>query len=169
MTSIHYGTEKGDSLPQGRIYLIVADESEEFENVLRYTSHRARATGAHIAILYVMGDGEDFVHWSGVEDRVRAEQREQGEKYLYEVASRLHEIDGLQAILFLEHGDRIEAVLKIVNANPAMKLLILGGNTKARTPGPLVTYFSGKGMASLPIPLVIVPDHLTPEQIDSFV
>lgn len=167
MSNIHYGPESPKH-EQGRLYLIVADESEEFETVLRYTSHRAKATGSHVGIVYVMG-GEDFVHWSGIEERVRAEQREQAEKYLYQVAARLHDIDGLQAILFLEEGERIDAILKVIKENPAIKLLILGGNTKARTPGPLVTYFTGKGMSSMPIPLVIVPDHLTSEQIDSFV
>jgi hypothetical protein len=151
-----------------QIYLIVADETEEFGSALRYASHAAKANNADVAILNVMAE-QGFVIWGGVEEKVKEEQRQEGNKFLQEAARRLREIDGLEPILILEEGERVEAILRVISANPAIHKLILGGDTKARTPGPLVSYFSGKGMSRLPVPLTIVPDHMPPEKIDGLV
>ena len=43
----------------------------------------------------------------------------------------------------------------------------LAGVSGSAGPGPMVSYFSGKGLAKLRVPVVIVPSHLDPEKIDS--
>jgi nucleotide-binding universal stress UspA family protein len=158
----------GRYIEDGPIYMIVADETEEFDNALRHASRSAKAAGGNVAILYVTGE-PGFLNWGKVEERVRAEQREEGERFLKNIAARVYEIDGLEAILFLEEGDRVEAILRVIERNPQITRMILGGDTSARNPGPLVSYFSGKGMSHLPVPLTIIPDHITPEKIDRLV
>ena len=38
--------------------------------------------------------------------------------------------------------------------------LILGGSVQSKSPGPLVSYFTGKGLSKLRVPLTIVPGNL---------
>jgi hypothetical protein len=170
MTSIYSITDQSPlSGPGGPVYLVVADETEEFDNALRYASRSARAAVARLAVLYVTGE-EGFSPWGGVEERVHAEQRQVAEKFLTKIAAQVQEFHGPEPVLFAGEGDRIETVLKLLEGNPRITKLILGGDTGGRNPGPLVKYFSGnKGMKRLPVPLTIVPDHLTPETIDGFV
>lgn len=168
MTHIYHIDDKA-ALPQGcHMYLTVADETEEFDNALRYASRVAKASGAYVAVLYVMAE-QGFLFWGKVEERVQAEQRQEAEKFLSDVAVRFSAVDGLTPVLFIGEGERTDAIMRVIKANPEIAELILGGNTKARTPGPLVSYFSGRGMGSLPVPLTIVPDHIPPEKIDGFV
>ncbi len=155
------------SAATGPAYLIVADETEEFDNALRYAVRAARAAAGQVAILYVMGD-DGFVHWGQVEERVRIEKRREAEEFLLTIAIRAREIDNLEPVLLLAEGERTAAILKTLAANSSITKLILGGDTNARSPGPLVKYFTGKGMKHLTVPLTIVPDHLSPEKIDGF-
>jgi hypothetical protein len=149
-----------------RIYLIVADETEEFGGALRYASRMARNSGARIAILYTLAE-QGFSFWGNVEEHVRAEQRQEAEQFLKVAAARITEIDGLEPLLLLEEGEPVEAILRVIATHPSITQLILGGNTHARTPGPLVSYFtSGRGLARLSVPLTIVPDNIPPENID---
>ncbi|MCC7305811.1 MAG: universal stress protein [Alphaproteobacteria bacterium] len=164
MAKIDY--KSGSVSSDGHTFLIVADETKEFSNALRYASHIAKARNAHIAVLFVMGNN-DFVNWGKVEERMRQEQREEAEKFLREVAGRVEDVDGVIPILYLEEGDRIEAVLKVLRENPDITKLVLGADTKIGTPGPLVTYFTSKGLAQVSVPVIIVPDHIPPEKIDA--
>lgn len=149
-----------------RMYLIVADETEEFGSALRYASRMARTSGARIAILYVMAE-QGFSFWGNVEERVRAEHKDEAQQFLKTAAARITEIDGVEPILLLEEGEPVETILRVIAAHPSITQLILGGNTQARTPGPLVSYFSsGKGLGRLNVPLTIVPDNIPPEGID---
>jgi hypothetical protein len=169
MSHIYRNLEEGFTTQDGKpIYLIVADETEEFDSALRYAAKTARADHAHVGVLHIMSE-PDFQDWSRVEERVRAEAQAEGEKFLREVSARIYDIDQQNSVLFLSEGDKAEAILKVLQANPKITRLILGGDAAGRSPGPLVTYFSGKGMKQLPVPLTIVPGHIPPEKIDSLV
>lgn len=168
MSHIHYNEAYEDVDDVRPVYLVVADNSEEFDSALRYAARSAQSMGAHIGILHVITE-EGFLDWGRVEDRVKAERRASAELFLREVAARLYDIAGQRAILFLEEGERVEAILRVLNANPKITRLVLGGDSDGRNPGPLVKYFSGKGISRLPVPLTIVPDHIPPEKIDGLV
>ncbi len=169
MPHIYHNCAENFQPQDGRpIYLIVADQTEEFDSALRYAARDARAANAHVGVLYVMQE-PDFLDWGRVEDKVRAEAKEEAEKFLREVSARIYDIDRQNAVLFLAEGDKVEAILGVLKANPHIIKLILGGDVTGRSPGPLVTYFSGKGMRRLPVPLAIVPGNIPPEKIDSFV
>ena len=58
------GRLKGDE----RIFLVVADESEEMRVALRFASLRAKATDGRVA-LYTAVEPTDFGHWQAVKER----------------------------------------------------------------------------------------------------
>ena len=169
MAYIYHNCAENFQPQDGRpIYMIVADQSEEFDSALRYAARDAKAHNAHVGILFVMQE-PGFQDWGRVEERVRAEAQVEAEKFLREVSARIYDIDRQSAALFLYEGDKVEAILNVLKANPHIIKLILGGDAKTGNPGPLVTYFSGKGLKRLPVPLAIVPGNIPPEKIDSFV
>ena len=151
-------------MPNNRIYLIVADETEEFQNALRYACKAAVANNTQIGVLYVMPDG-GFQHWGGLEERMNQERRAEAEKLLQKVAETIKEVSGLTATMYIGDGNATDAVIKTVEENPNISNLFLGGSTKAGGPGPLVSYFLGKGISKLPVPLTVIPDHISREQM----
>lgn len=150
------------------VYLIIADETEEFQLALRYVALLARANLAKVAILYVM-DKQDFQHWGGIESRMRWEQRYEGEKLIWAAAQAVHEISSTISALYLEEGGRLEVILDVLKRDLNIKMMVLAGSAQSGNPGPLVSYFTGKGLVQMPVPLTIVPGNLTPPEIDSLI
>ena len=150
------------------VYLIIADETEEFQLALRYVALLARDNLAKVAILHVM-DKQDFQHWGGIENRMRWEQRYEGEKLIWAAAQAVYEISGTVSALYLEEGGRLEVILDVLKRDLNIRMMVLAGSAQSGNPGPLVSYFTGKGLVQMPVPLTIVPGNLTPPEIDSLI
>lgn len=149
------------------VYLVVADETEEFPVALRYAARLAQANHGHVGILRIINI-DDFQHWGNVEERMRKELREQAEKLLWSVAETANALNGTVPSVYLEEGDKFEVLVDVINGDPNIQMLILAGVSGGGSgPGPMVSHFSGKGLSRLRVPIVIVPSHLDPEKIDS--
>jgi nucleotide-binding universal stress UspA family protein len=146
-----------------RIYLIVADDTEEFNSALRFACKSAARNNVRVGVLYVIADDE-FQHWGNLEERIKQERRQEAEKLLQKVADKVSELRGVAPTLYIGEGNPQDAVIKTITENPNISNLFLGGSTKAGGPGPLVSYFLGKGISKLPVPLTVVPDHIDPER-----
>ena len=146
------------------IYILVDDGSDEFDDTLVFASRMARANGARLGIVHIL-EQRDFMHWGGIASLMDKEVREDAERRLWQSAQRVNEESDLLPALFLEEGDPKEIIPRICGKYRTIKRLILGANTSSSGPGPLVSYFTGKGISSLCIPITIVPDHI---DIDEF-
>ncbi len=149
-------------------YLIVADDTEEFNNALRYACLAARANGAHIGIVYVIAEPGFFI-WGNVVERMQQDRRQEAQERLRKVAEKVKTLSGAMPSLFVGEGERAEAIIKTIRENPDITKLILGGSTKSGGPGPLVSFFMGKGISRLPVPLTVIPDHIPLENLSGFV
>lgn len=143
--------------PDGGVYLLVADESEEFQMALKKASALASQNNGHVAILYVVEE-QGFLHWGMIEKRIRKDLRAEAEKRVWEVASRLYEMSGQRPALYIKEGKTREAILSVLNSDPLIKMLVLGAGTQSSNP--LVSFFTSKGLASLRVPLLVVPDNI---------
>ena len=141
----------------GGVYLLVADDSDEFQAALRKAASMANQNTRHVAILLVMEE-EAFLHWGMIEKRIKKDQRAEAEKRIWEVASRVYEISGQRPALYIKEGKTRDAILDVLNTDPNIKMLVLGAGTA--TSNPLVSYFTGKGLSSLKVPLLVVPDKI---------
>lgn len=141
----------------GGVYLLVADESEEFQMALKKASAMANQNRGHVAILYVMEE-QDFLHWGMVEKRISSDLRAGAEKRVWEIASRLYEMSGQRPAIYIREGKTREAILSVLDSDPLIKMLVLGAGTQSSNP--LVSFFTGKGLASLRVPLLVVPDNI---------
>ena len=54
-----------------RKFLVVADDSSEFDAALRFACRRAKSVGGRVVLLKVLEPAE-FEHWSGVRDEIAA-------------------------------------------------------------------------------------------------
>lgn len=150
----------------GGIFLVVADETPEFKIALRYATRRAAINRGHVAVLHIINI-DDFQQWGSVEERMRRELREQAEKYIWNAAKDINELTGAMPMLVIAEGERAEVVLDLINKDENIRFLVLGGIVGSGGPGALISYFINKGLGRLRVPLVVVPGHLEPEQIDA--
>ncbi len=152
-------------MPQ-RVFLVVVDESEELMVALRYACRRAVRTGGRVALLYVI-EPEAFLHWASAERLREEEHRAQAEQRLQELSSKVVDWTGDMPTLYIRRGLRRDELLKLLDEEPNISVLVLGSAKGRRGPGPLITALTRKYAGRLHIPLTIVPGSLTDEQIEA--
>jgi nucleotide-binding universal stress UspA family protein len=148
-----------------RVFLVVADQSAELKLALRFASRRARATGGRVAMLYVTEPAE--AEWLGVGDIMREERRAEAEQRLQELSTLVQTLSGEMPILYVREGTVREELLKLIDEEPSIPILVLGADVGTGGPGPLVTALTGKAASKLHIPLTIVPGSLTEAEVDA--
>ncbi len=152
--------------PEDRVFLVVVDETEEMKVALKYACRRALHTGGRVALLYVI-EPAGFQHWMSVGNLMREEARSEGEQLLQRMAAQVNELAGKMPILYLREGNRRDELLALLEEEPKISILVLGASTGKRGPGPLISALTGKFLGKLHIPLTLVPDSLTDEEIDA--
>lgn len=79
----------------------------------------------------------------------------------------VQDLSGDIPILYVREGDVRDELLKLVDEEPSISILVLAADTSTSGPGPLVTALTGKFSGKLHIPLTIVPGSLTDEEVDA--
>ncbi len=148
-----------------RVFLVVVDDTEEMKVALRFACGRARNTNGRVALLYVI-EGSEFQHWMSVGDLMREEARSEGEQLLQRLATQVIDQTGSMPVLYLREGSRRGELLKLIEEEPSISILVLGANTEQRGPGPLVSALTGKFIGKMRVPMTIVPGHLKDADVD---
>ena len=149
-----------------RTFLCVVDESEELTQALRFACRRAhRSKGGRVGLLYILSPAE-FQHWMGVGDIMREERREKAEELLQVVAAVVQKQTDTMPEVYIREGDVHDELLKLIDEDLGIKILVLGAATGDKGPGPLVSHLVQKMAGKLRVPIVIVPGNLSDEQID---
>ena len=140
----------------GGVYLLVADDSTEFDAALRRVSYLAKQNKGRAAVLYVIED-EAFLHWNFIEKQIQSDKRTEAEKTLWKAGQKLYDMSGLMPGFYIREGKTREEVSKVLNTDPTIRALVLGASPSSSNP--LISHFTGKGLAELHVPLVIVPEN----------
>jgi nucleotide-binding universal stress UspA family protein len=154
------------SRAEGRVFLVVVDESPEMRNALRYACRRAKRTGGRVALLYVM-EPPEVQQWGGVADLIRQEARQEAEQIVARHADTAVSLTGQPPATHIREGIRRDELVKLLTEDRSISVLVLGSASGSEGPGPLVTAFSGKLGSQLRIPLTIVPGALSEAEIDA--
>ena len=160
------GADNDDGHKNKRIFLVVVDATEEMSVALRFAARRAANTGGRVAMLYVM-EPADFQHWMAVEEKMRAERREEAEQTLQDLAAKVNELIGEMPIMYLREGKAADLIAELIEEEPDISILVLGAGTGKKGPGPLVSSLAGKLSGKFPIPITVVPGNLSLDQIDA--
>jgi nucleotide-binding universal stress UspA family protein len=148
-----------------RKFLVVLDDSRECLNAMRFAALRAAHTGGGVQILSIIPP-EEFQHWMGVADLMRAEARERIEAHFEVFAKWMRDKQGINPELIIREGDPVAEILAQVKDDPTVGILVLGAGTEKSGPGPLVTQMT-RNSGSLPIPITIVPGDMSKERLES--
>lgn len=149
-----------------RVFLVVADDTPEMAKALRFAARRATHVGGTLGILRII-EPADFQHWAAVGNLMRGEAREEAEKFLQECAAKVSEFCDRLPVLYLREGDTKDEVLKLIEEDPDIRVLVLGAAADGKGPGPLVSFLTRKVVGKMRIPVMLVPGGLTDEEIDA--
>ena len=145
-----------------RKFLVIIDETAECDRALTFAAYRVKRTGGTVVLMSVV-EPPEFIGL-GVEAVLRAEAIEEAERNLDARLARLKDIGNIKVESLVREGHGAEAIEDVLVQDPAIAILVLAASTAAESPGPLVSHFASRANA-LPIPLTIVPGHLSDAEI----
>jgi nucleotide-binding universal stress UspA family protein len=148
-----------------RKYLVVIDDSEECDRAVYWATKRARRTKSQIVMLRVVETAERNQQWLGVADIMQAEAMEAANAVLDKFAARIKKIARLKPDRVIVEGDTMEQLVKLIDEDADIGILVLAAGIGNEGPGPLVTHLA-KTAGQFPIPVAIIPGHLSDADID---
>ncbi len=156
-------TRRSHEAGHRRKFLVVVDDTVECDRAVVFAALRAAHTGGAVVLLHVVEDA-DFRGFLGVEQVMRAEAEAEARAVLDRVAARIRAMSGLEAEQVVRFGGRATEVRGAIDADEDIAVLVLAAGTGSEGPGPLVTAI-GRASGSFPVPVTIVPGHLSDEDI----
>ncbi len=148
-----------------RKFLVVLDDSRECLNAMRFAAMRAARTGGGVEVLAVIPP-EDFNHWIGVGEIMREEARERIHAHFEVFAKWMRDRQNIDPELVIREGEPVSEILKQIDEDDDIGVLVLGASPEKGGPGPIVTALS-RNFGSLPVPLTIVPGELSKDRLDA--
>jgi nucleotide-binding universal stress UspA family protein len=148
-----------------RKFMAVIDDTPECNRAVYYAGMRAKNSHGGLVLLYVIAD-EDFQQWLGVEEIMRAEAREEADATLAKVAQTVRESIGIEPEIVIREGSATDEIHALIEEDRDIAILVLAAGSAKEGPGPLVSSIAGKS-AAFPIPVTVIPDLLTDEEIDA--
>jgi nucleotide-binding universal stress UspA family protein len=149
-----------------RKYLVVIDDTEECDRAVFWAAKRAGRTKSQIVMLRVVETAERNQQWLGVADLMQAEGLEAANAVLDKFSARIKKIARLTPERVIREGAATEQINKLIEEDADIGILVLAAGIGAEGPGPLVTNLA-KTAGQFPIPVAIVPGHLSDDDIDA--
>ena len=147
--------------------LVILDESPEAETALFFCANRIAHSSGVIVVLYVI-EPEDFQTWLDVR-QVHIEDESNKAKALFRLMRRKLNGAGFENVSteeVIREGKTSEEILKVIEEDEDIAILVLGASPDTKGPGPLVSSLAtGKTAGTFPIPIVIVPGDIPVEEL----
>jgi len=151
-----------------RKFLVVVDETPECESALAFAASRAKRTKGQLALLYVIEPEDEALHWLGVEEIAREEGQNKA-RAVFRLFGRKLKAMGFENLVpeeIVREGTKADEITKAIEEDRDIGVLVLGASKDPSGPGPLVSSLAGGRLAGVfPIPITVVPGHLSTEEI----
>ncbi|MCL6705724.1 universal stress protein [Pseudomonas sp. R2.Fl] len=148
-----------------RKFMAIIDNTPECYKAVHYAGRRAKNSNGGLVMLYIIPEG-DFQQWLGVEEIMRAEAREEAEAAMARAAQTVRETIGVEPEIVIREGSAAQQINAVIEEDRDVAILVLAAGSTKEGPGPLVSMIAGRG-AAFPIPVTVLPDTLTNEEIDA--
>ncbi len=90
---------------------------------------------------------DEFNHWIGVGEIMRAEARERIEAHFEVFAKWMRDKQNVDPELVIREGEPLTEIIAQMNEDPEIGVLVLGAGDDSKGPGPLVTQLSNNPVA----------------------
>jgi nucleotide-binding universal stress UspA family protein len=147
-------------------FLVIIDDTPECDRALYFASRRAARVGVSVIMLRMIDTHDRNQQWLGVADIMRAEAHEEAGAMLARASARANGIAGITPEQVIREGDTAEEILKLIDEDEDISVLVLAAGVDSEGPGPLVASL-GSTAGTFPVPIAIVPGHLSDEELDA--
>jgi nucleotide-binding universal stress UspA family protein len=142
--------------------LVIVDDASDCEKAVYYAARRAARVGGTVVLLRVIEPSYGEIGWLTVTDMMR----EEAQQLLNDHAQRAREITGISPETLVCEGSPAQQLLNVIQDDDDIAILVLAAGSTEIGPGALVSDLA-RTAGAYPIPVVIVPAHLTDEELDA--
>jgi nucleotide-binding universal stress UspA family protein len=146
--------------------LVLVDDTPDCEKAIYYASRRAARLRAQVILLRVIEPPDQEIGWLGVSQIVRTEARQEAQTLLNGYVDRANAVAAISPETVLCEGDPAQEILKLIQADEDISILVLAAGSAKEGPGRLVSDLAHTA-GTYPIPIVIVPAHLTDRELNA--
>ena len=147
-----------------RYILVIADGSSEMEVALQYACARSKKTNRKIIIATFI-EPLDVLTTKGVTEIMQNEAREEAESKLKQASKIVKESTGIMPVLQVREGEAITELIKLIEEEKNINVLVLAANVDEKGPGPIISSLVSKEYSRLRIPVMIVPGNFSRDHI----
>jgi nucleotide-binding universal stress UspA family protein len=147
-------------------FLVLVDETLDCDKAVYYASRRAARVGAKVVLLRVLEPAYRGFGLLGVADIMRTEAQQEAQELLDKYASRARSVTEVSPETLIREGDAAQEIFKIIEADADIAFLVLAAGFSSKGPGPLVADLA-RTAGTYPIPIIIVPAHLSDAELDA--
>lgn len=149
-----------------RKFLAVSDETPECVTALVYAAMRAKDVGAGLVILRC-ARSPGVAGWIGLDREITQDAVDSARVRAVKHVDHVEARTGVIAQLQVSDEEPLDAIRKLVEADPAIKTLVLASGAGRGGPGPLVSRLAkGRALANRPIAVTVIPGDLTDAELD---
>jgi nucleotide-binding universal stress UspA family protein len=149
-----------------RKYLVIVDDTEECGRAIHWAAQRAGRTKSIVVMLRVIETHDQGAQWLGVADIMRAEAMDAAKAMLNKFGELARKTANVKVDMVIREGVTADEIARLIEEDADIGILVLAAGTGKDGPGPLVTHI-GKNAGTFPIPVAIIPGHLSDEEIDA--
>ena len=146
--------------------LVIVDDTEEGDRAVYYASRWALRVGGGVVMLRIIETSEQNQEWLGVADVMRAEAHDDADAALERAATRARAIAGIVPERIIREGEALEQILEIIDGDADIARLVLAASSGAEGPGPIIALMASE-IGTFPVPVTLVPGHLSDSGIDA--
>ena len=147
-----------------RYILVIADGSSEMEVALQYACARSKKTNRKIIIASFI-EPLDVLTTQGVTEIMKNEARDDAEFKLQQASTIVKESTGTMPVLHIREGEVIPELIKLIEEEKNINVLVLAANVDEKGPGPIISSLVSKEYSRLRIPVMIVPGNFSKNHI----
>ena len=140
--------------------LVYVDESDEFLEAMKYSCNIAKIEKLGIILLYII-EGENFRHWKGVENIMKAEKKDEAKEVLDKYLTLIKSEYKIQVKSYIKTGEKLDVLIKTLN-NKRLKVksLVLGLAMDKVENNKIISSLTGVLRKKLTLPMIIVPGRM---------
>lgn len=144
--------------------LVCVAGNESSPMAVRLACKKAKRLGMGVDILTVI-EPMEFQPLFGLSDNLADERRSNAEALLGNLSDIAQEY-GIMPILHLREGKLGEQILSAVMEESDVNMLVIGLSSSSTTGPRLVAWLAERMGDELPVPMLLVPDNLTDQQLE---
>jgi nucleotide-binding universal stress UspA family protein len=146
--------------------LVLVDDTEDCGKAVYYASRRAARIGAKVVLLRVIEQYYGELTWLGVAAVMQSEARQEAQQLLERYAALVKNTAADLPETVIRQGDPARQIFELIAADEDIAMLVLAAGASNKGPGPLISELALTA-GTYPVPVVIVPAHLSDVELDA--